>query len=46
VRTPRGKGRANGALHEVTALELATQALKSLRDRSELDTSLVDDVPE
>jgi acetyl-CoA C-acetyltransferase len=44
VRTPRGKGRANGALHEVTALELATQALRSIRDRSRLDTSLVDDV--
>jgi acetyl-CoA C-acetyltransferase len=44
VRTPRGKGRANGALHEVTALELATQALRSIRDRSGLDTSLVDDV--
>ena len=27
VRTPRGRGRADGSLHEVTALELATQAL-------------------
>ena len=44
VRTPRGKGRANGALHEVTALELATQVLQAVRDRNELDTSQVDDV--
>ena len=44
VRTPRGKGRANGSLHEVTALELATQVLESVRDRNELDTSAVDDV--
>jgi acetyl-CoA C-acetyltransferase len=44
VRTPRGKGRKDGALHEVTALELATQQLQALRDRNGLDTSLVDDV--
>ena len=28
VRTPRGRGKKDGALHEVTALELASQALK------------------
>jgi acetyl-CoA C-acetyltransferase len=44
VRTPRGRGRPNGALHEVTSLEVATQVLKSLRDRSDLDTTKVDDV--
>jgi acetyl-CoA C-acetyltransferase len=44
VRTPRGRGKKDGALHEVTALELATQALKAIRDRNGLDTSLVDDV--
>lgn len=44
VRTPRGKGRKDGALHEVTALELGTQVLKAIRDRNDLDTSLVDDV--
>lgn len=44
VRTPRGKGRANGALHEITALSLASQALEAIRDRNNLDTSLVDDV--
>jgi acetyl-CoA C-acetyltransferase len=44
VRSPRGKGRANGSLHEVTPIELSTQVLESLRDRNELDTSKVDDV--
>lgn len=44
VRTPRGKGKKDGALHEVTALELATQTLKAIRDRNNLDTSKVDDV--
>ncbi len=44
VRTPRGRGKPDGSLHEVTALELATQALRAIRDRNELDTSLVDDV--
>jgi acetyl-CoA C-acetyltransferase len=44
VRTPRGKGRPDGALHEITALSLAAQTLAGLRDRNGLDTSLVDDV--
>ena len=44
VRTPRGKGKKDGALHEVTALELATQALRAVRDRNHLYTSKVDDV--
>ena len=44
VRTPRGKGKPDGALHEVTALHLATTVLKAVRDRNDLDTSLVDDV--
>jgi acetyl-CoA C-acetyltransferase len=44
VRTPRGKGRASGALHEVTPMRLATTVLESVRDRNELDTGLVDDV--
>lgn len=44
VRTPRGKGKASGSLHEITALSLATQALQAVRDRNELDTSNVDDV--
>jgi acetyl-CoA C-acetyltransferase len=45
VRTPRGRGKADGSLHEVTALELATQSLRAIRDRNGLDTAkLVDDV--
>lgn len=44
VRTPRGRGRPDGALHEVTSVELLTQVLRAVRDRSELDTALLDDV--
>ena len=44
VRTPRGKGKSNGSLHEITSLQLATQALKAIKDRNNLDTSKVDDV--
>ena len=43
VRTPRGRGKADGALHEVTALNLATQALAAVKERSQLDPKLVDD---
>ncbi len=44
VRTPRGKGRPSGALHEITPVELTTQMLHALRERNELDTGLLDDV--
>jgi acetyl-CoA C-acetyltransferase len=44
VRSPRGRGRSNGALHEVKPIDLAAQVLASLRDRNELDTRKVDDV--
>ena len=44
IRTPRGKGRPNGALHAVTPVNLARQVLEALRDRNELDTSKVDDI--
>ena len=44
VRSPRGKGRPNGALHEITPIELTTQVLHALRERNELDTRLLDDV--
>jgi acetyl-CoA C-acetyltransferase len=44
VRSPRGRGRSNGALHEVKPIDLAAQVLAGLRDRNELDTSKVDDV--
>lgn len=44
VRTPRGKGRKDGALHEVTPVRLASIALAALRDRHDLDTAAIDDV--
>jgi acetyl-CoA C-acetyltransferase len=44
VRTPRGKGRKDGALHEVTPTRLAVTALQALRDRNNLDTHQIDDV--
>ncbi len=44
VRSPRGKGKKTGSLHEITALSLLTQQLEALRDRNGLDTSKVDDV--
>jgi len=44
VRTPRGRGKPDGALHGITPIQLLTQVLESLRDRNELDTSLVEDV--
>ena len=44
VRTPRGRGRPDGSLHEIPAIELATQVLQALRERSALDTSRLDDI--
>lgn len=44
VRTPRGRGKSDGSLHEVTALNLATQALAAVKERNKLDPLLVDDV--
>ncbi len=44
VRTPRGRGKKDGALHEVPSVRLAATALEALRTRNGLDTKLVDDV--
>jgi len=44
VRTPRGRGKQDGSLHEVPSNHLAAGVLETLRDRNELDTKLVDDV--
>ncbi|MBA4205419.1 acetyl-CoA C-acetyltransferase [Pannonibacter sp. Q-1] len=44
VRTPRGRGKKDGSLHEVTAVRLAATALEALRDRNKLDTRQVDDL--
>jgi acetyl-CoA C-acetyltransferase len=44
VRTPRGKGRKDGALHEVTSLRLSAQVLNAMKDRNGLDGHAVEDV--
>ena len=44
VRSPRGKGKKDGSLHEVTSLKLAADMLKSLEQRNDLPTEQVEDV--
>ena len=44
VRTPRGRGRSDGALHEVPPVALATQVLQAIQVRAQLNTALIDDV--
>src|SRR3954468_10557878 len=44
VRTPRGRGKPDGALHEVTALRLAETALRALKERNGLAEGAVEDV--
>jgi acetyl-CoA C-acetyltransferase len=44
VRTPRGKGRKDGALHEVTAARLSAQVLNALKSRNGLEGHAVEDV--
>ncbi|SHL47587.1 acetyl-CoA C-acetyltransferase [Roseovarius marisflavi] len=44
VRTPRGKGRKDGALHEVTAARLSAQVLNALKERNGLSGHAVEDV--
>jgi acetyl-CoA C-acetyltransferase len=44
VRTPRGRGKADGSLHEVTALALATAPLKALKERNNIQPGTIDDV--
>ena len=44
VRTPRGKGRKDGALQEVTALRLSALTLDALAERNDLDTAAIEDV--
>jgi acetyl-CoA C-acetyltransferase len=44
VRTPRGRGKKDGSLHEVTSLALSAGVLNALRDRTGLDTAQVEDV--
>ena len=44
VRTPRGRGKADGSLHTVTTLALAATALRAVRERNDLNHGEVDDV--
>jgi acetyl-CoA C-acetyltransferase len=44
VRTPRGKGKESGSLHQCTPVALASTALRAIQQRNQLDTSYVDDV--
>ncbi len=44
IRSPRGKGRADGALNEITSVKLSADILSSIRDRNQLDTKLIEDV--
>lgn len=44
VRTPRGRGKPDGSLHEVTSVDLAVTTLTALRERNDLDPALVEDV--
>lgn len=44
VRTPRGRGKNTGSLHEITALSLSTQVLEALKARNGLPENAVDDV--
>ena len=44
LRTPRGRGKSDGSLHGITPIQLAAQSLMALRERSKLDTALIDDV--
>jgi acetyl-CoA C-acetyltransferase len=44
VRTPRGKGKPDGSLHEVTPVWLASRPLLALKKRNQLDTAAIDDV--
>ena len=44
VRTPRGRGKSDGSLHDVQPIQLLTSVLQELKNRNNLDTSLVDDV--
>ena len=44
IRTPRGKGKSNGSLHQISPVKLASKTLSALRDRNHLNTSFIDDV--
>jgi acetyl-CoA C-acetyltransferase len=44
VRTPRGRGKSDGSLHEIQPVDLLATVLKAIKNRNDLDTSYIDDV--
>ena len=44
VRTPRGKGKSDGSLHEITPVDLAAQVLAAVRDRNNIDSAEIEDI--
>ncbi|GAA6158570.1 acetyl-CoA C-acetyltransferase [Ruegeria sp. HU-ET01832] len=44
LRTPRGKGRKDGSLHEVTSVRLSAVALNAMKERNNLEGHAVEDV--
>ena len=44
IRTPRGKGKQDGSLHEVKPINLLTGLLTALQERQPFDTAAVDDI--
>ena len=44
VRSPRGKGRKDGSLHEVTSVRLSAQVLNAVKERNNLEGHAVEDV--
>ena len=44
IRTPRGKGRKDGALHEVSALSLSVTAIDAIASRNGLEGHAIEDV--
>ena len=46
IRTPRGKGKAEGSLNEISPVKLASQTLNALKKRNNLNTALVPTVLE
>ena len=44
IRSPRGKGKPDGSLHELSSVKLSSMILQALKTRNNLETSLLDDV--
>ena len=44
IRSPRGKGRPDGSLHEISSVKLSSMMLQALKTRNDLETSLLEDV--